>query len=145
MTITDDMTEHAMKAWKAVALGREPWAPEDAMRAALTAALAAQPVEPVALSDERIDAIADIVIKGMPDGARGWLSSWGYRQFARALLDDCRGHFRAEPQRVPLTQRQIDDAYIASDAEGWPDNFTAGARFAERAHGITLADTGETE
>ena len=53
MTITDDMIERAMRAWKAVALGREPWAPEDAMRAVLTAALSAQPQRaPLLLEDE---------------------------------------------------------------------------------------------
>lgn len=48
MTITDDMIERAMRAWKAVALGRQHWTPHDAMRAALTAALASQPAEAVA-------------------------------------------------------------------------------------------------
>lgn len=46
------------------------------------------------LSDERIDHIADIVIRGMPDGVRGFCISWGYRQFARALLEACDGYTR---------------------------------------------------
>lgn len=49
------------------------------------------------LTDERIDAIADIVTKGMPDGIRGFCRVWGWRQFARALLQDCAGYYRAEP------------------------------------------------
>lgn len=70
---------------------------------AVRAALAQQPaaLEPVALSDERIDAIADTIIKGMPDGVRGFCASWGYRQFARALLEDCRGHYRAALADAP--------------------------------------------
>ncbi len=47
------------------------------------------------LTDERIDAIADLVVKGMPDGIRGFTKQWGWRQFARALLNDCAGHCRA--------------------------------------------------
>lgn len=59
------------------------------------AELALQAADPVPLTDERIDFIADTIIKGMPDGARGFCASWGYRQFARALLDDCAHHYRA--------------------------------------------------
>lgn len=44
------------------------------------------------LTDERIDHIADLVIKGMPDGISGFCKSWGWRQFARAILSDCAGH-----------------------------------------------------
>lgn len=49
------------------------------------------------LTDERIDAIADIVTKGMPDGIMGFCRVWGWQQFARALLQDCAGYYRAEP------------------------------------------------
>ena len=34
------------------------------------------------MSDDQID----VVFNAMPDGAQGFLKSWGYRQFARALL-----------------------------------------------------------
>jgi hypothetical protein len=60
------------------------------------------PAQAAPMSDERIDAIADLVIKGMPDGLRGFMRTWGYQQFARALLDVCAGHYRAGPaQAVP--------------------------------------------
>lgn len=49
----------------------------------------------VPMSDERIDHIADLVVKGMPDGIQGFLKSWGWRQFARAILADCAGHYAA--------------------------------------------------
>lgn len=38
---------------------------------------------PLPLSDEQIDAIAD----GMPGGLGGFLKTWGWRQFARKILD----------------------------------------------------------
>lgn len=38
---------------------------------------------------DRIDRIADLVVKGMPEGLRGFQRTWGWRQFARALLDVC--------------------------------------------------------
>lgn len=44
---------------------------------------------PSPLTDERIDYIADVVVKGMPDGLQGFMKSWGWRQFARAILEDC--------------------------------------------------------
>lgn len=44
---------------------------------------------PAPLTDERIDYIADVVVKGMPDGIQGFMRSWGWRQFARAILEDC--------------------------------------------------------
>lgn len=55
---------------------------------------AAQPIE---MSDERIDHIAELVVKGMPEGIQGFMKSWGWRQFARALLADCAGHVAAQP------------------------------------------------
>lgn len=50
----------------------------------------------VSLTDERIDFIADKVVKGMPDGLRGFARTWGWQQFARALLEDCACHYRAK-------------------------------------------------
>ena len=76
---------------------------ENAARAAWRNMLAASPQPHSAkparqpLTDERIDAIADIVTKGMPDGIRGFCRVWGWQQFARALLQDCAGYYRAEP------------------------------------------------
>ena len=61
---------------------------------------------PAELSDERIDFIADTVVKGMPDGISGFLKSWGWRQFARAILQDCAGHCAASPQAAPAQPQQ---------------------------------------
>jgi hypothetical protein len=71
--------------------------------------------EPIELSDERIDAIADFVVKGMEDGLRGFLKSWGWRQFARAILADCRGHVAAasataQPEPVWIQPDHLDKA-----------------------------------
>lgn len=63
---TDDATEKAFQIWRQA-----------------RAALARRHAEPAMPSDEEIDA----VFNGMPDGLDGWLKTWGYRQFARAILD----------------------------------------------------------
>lgn len=42
---------------------------------------AARPTHPNGLSDAQIDAIAE----SMPDGVAGFLKTWGWRQFARAI------------------------------------------------------------
>jgi hypothetical protein len=57
-----------------------------------------EPPKGVQLTDERIDAIAETVIKGMPDGLNGFLKTWGWRQFARALLEDCAGYYREKKE-----------------------------------------------
>ena len=48
--------------------------------------------KPLPLSDEQIDAIAD----GMPGGLGGFLKTWGWRQFARKIID-----LRAPPTWEP--------------------------------------------
>jgi hypothetical protein len=53
----------------------------------LTAALSSVEAKPVAMTNERIDNIAGLVIKGMPDGLQGFMNVWGWQQFARALLE----------------------------------------------------------
>ncbi len=63
----------------------------EAGAAALEAKRAAMAVP---MDDGRIDAIADLIVKGMPDGIKGFCTTWGWRQFARALLDDCAGYYR---------------------------------------------------
>lgn len=182
MTITDDMIERAMKAWKAVALGREPWAPEDAMRAALTAALAAQPVEPpmsacphgvphrwpcdecdapqpqpagevtvtrrqdgsiaavtrtdaegrvlsVIAECQRKPAEAVAVVRLMERGGNAGLATVIHEiddPPRERLQPGTKLYAAPQPARVPLTQHQIDDGYIASNvganraAEGGP-------------------------
>lgn len=90
--------------------------------------------QPVALSDERINHIADLVLKGMPDGVLGFCAKWGYRQFARALLDDCAGHYaisavdKAERRAITSSdlmtrhliamQAAVIDAQLVSPEEG---------------------------
>lgn len=59
--------------YEAIAVGR---------RAEIEAALL-EPESSATLTDEQIDA----VFNQMPDGASGFLKTWGYRQFARSLLE----------------------------------------------------------
>jgi hypothetical protein len=60
---------------------------------------AAKP-SPILLTDQRVDHLADLVVKGMPEGIQGFCKVWGWRQFARALLADTAGHTWAPPPRV---------------------------------------------
>lgn len=41
------------------------------------------------LTDERIDDIAELVVKGMEGGIQGFCSYWGWKQFSQALLEVC--------------------------------------------------------
>lgn len=84
--------------------------------AALRAKHAAKP-EPVPLSDDRIDAIADLVIKGMPDGIGGFVRGWGWQHFARELLDVCAGHYRAPDQAASYAQGGADDPHLSARFE----------------------------
>lgn len=59
------------------------------------AALSAEQ-EHQALTDEQIDAIFDL----LPDGAQGFLKSWGYRQFARQLLSSAQARPSIDPDRL---------------------------------------------
>lgn len=74
------------------------------------------PAQAVPMSDERIDAIAELVIKGMPDGICGFMRTWGYQQFARALLEVCAGHYRA--QAVP-DEHAVRTGFRSYDGSGW--------------------------
>lgn len=47
----------------------------------------AQPAEPAAHGASLTDAQIDAVFEQMPEGAQGFLKSWGYRQFARQIAD----------------------------------------------------------
>lgn len=138
MTITDDMIERAMRAWKAVALGRQHWTPHDAMRAALTAALASQPAEPVA------------VVRLMERGGNAGLATVIHEiddPLRERLQPGTKLYAAPQPQRVPLTPAQV--SHIADEAGyGTRDpslraRFISGIRAAERAHGITPADLEE--
>jgi hypothetical protein len=59
---------------------------------------------PKTLTDEQIDRIADNCAKAMPDGIRGFCKTWGWRQFARELLDVCSGHERAAVPSEPVAK-----------------------------------------
>lgn len=61
--------------------------------AELIAAAAREPRE--RLTDQQIDMVADQIVLGMPDGLQGFLKTWGWVQFARALLEATGD--RAEP------------------------------------------------
>jgi hypothetical protein len=68
-------------------------------RAALVAHLEGAEQNP--LTDERIDHIAEITIKAMPDGIRGFMKVWGWQQFARNLAE-----IIATPTSAALTEEQ---------------------------------------
>ena len=73
-----------------------PMLARDAAKRAWQARAALDTSAPIALTEERIDEIADFVIRSLPDGIRGFCRTWGYQQFAKALLDDCAGHYRQQ-------------------------------------------------
>lgn len=84
------------------------------------------------LTDERIDYIADLVVKGMPDGIQGFLKSWGWRQFARAIIEDCSSVLPATPSSAhsTLTDEQFGHLTLAIDTfDELSDDFD------ERGHG----------
>lgn len=41
------------------------------------------------LGEDRIDKIADFTVRGMEDGIRGFMKTWGWQQFSRELLKAC--------------------------------------------------------
>lgn len=43
---------------------------------------------PADITDQEIDRIADLTIKAMPDGIRGFMKTWGWQQFARTLMEN---------------------------------------------------------
>lgn len=67
------------------------------LTAALEAASAQSGWRPEPLTDERIDRIADITVRGMENGLRGFMTVWGWQHFARNLLDAC-GQRVASPE-----------------------------------------------
>ena len=99
---------------------------------ALASAPAAQPSaqgEAVALTDEQIDRIAENCAKSMPDGIQGFCKTWGWRQFARELLDICRGHYRASAPAAPAQAdlRAALKSVLDMVARGVPDLATVQA------------------
>jgi hypothetical protein len=99
-----------------------------------------------ALTDERIDRIADLTVKGMPDGIRGFMKEWGWRQFARNLAEilatpPASSRVAAPtPQAVkvpPLTQEQANEVWRAwVRADNAPCDWLSLLRLTEAAHGI---------
>lgn len=78
--------------------------------------------KPKTLSPERIDAIAELVVKGMPNGILGFCGAWGWQTFARALLNDCAGYSPEHAVRQPLVLRGV--AHVAGD--GFKDDTRIG-------------------
>ena len=104
-------------------------------------AAATQPVE---LSDERIDYIADTIVRGMPDGIRGFCKTWGWRQFSRALLEACAGHY-ATPPAAPEPLLTAEGKPHAVYVEGFGYVDVRAVRAIERAHGIGATLAGAQE
>lgn len=46
------------------------------------------------------DAQIDEIFNAMPDGADGWLKSWGYQQFARAVADQATAKAQDEIAKI---------------------------------------------
>ena len=88
-SIDPDECEYAWSAWEAA------WMAATAQCATEIAALQKQIGEP--LTDERIDYIADITSRGMENGIRGFMTAWGWRQFARALIEACGNRAVSKP------------------------------------------------
>ena len=94
------------------------------------------------------------VPQGEPIGSGTVVADWlGLRNDQRvrvcwdgpplALDDKVYAHPFLQPPREPLSDEQIEAYWFDSDLQpqilGWVDVFCEGARFAERAHGITAA------
>lgn len=75
-------------------------------RAALSEEAPAADAQAKTLTDEQIDRIAENCAKGMPDGIQGFCKTWGWRQFARELLDVCAGYERAASRPLPAIESE---------------------------------------
>lgn len=96
-----DLFENAGRRWASASPQNAYRVKEerDELRAALVAHLEGAEQKP--LTDERIDHIAEITIKAMPDGIRGFMKVWGWQQFARNLAE-----IIATPTSAALTEEQ---------------------------------------
>ena len=110
------------------------------------------PVEPPRepLTDEQIDAACKTVPAAAYELMRGHEITLpvfrnALREIARAVLAAAQP--AVQPPHEPLTDEQIEAYWFDSDLQpqilGWVDVFHEGARFAERAHGITAAQEGK--
>ena len=89
-------------------------------RVAFMAGRASLPTgEPKTLTDEQIDRIAENCAKSMDGGIQGFCKTWGWRQFARELLDICAGYERTGDAGEPVAPMQL------SVIRKWPDGFEA--------------------
>ena len=84
-----------------------------------------QPCQP--LTNEQIDKIAE----GMPGGIDGFLKGWGWRQFARAVLEAA-----PLPARQPLTNERIDELPVECALVPDVPIYKTFARAVEAAHKI---------
>lgn len=95
---------HATKAdWAA-----DAWSMADAM---LHFRGSRAPTKLQELTEERIDFLAETTLKAMPGGLTAFCGTWGWRQFARALLADCAGHCyvpKPAPAAEPVNQQLLD-------------------------------------
>lgn len=57
------------------------------MISAELAARGAKPT-PAEISDSEIDRLAELTVKAMPSGIRGFMTVWGWQQFARTLIEN---------------------------------------------------------
>lgn len=87
------------------------------------AALTARDEVPAATewTDARIDHVADLVVKGMPDGLRGFCKVWGWQQFARALLDVVAPQVPPEPPQSAA--RWVETRLVSLE---WPVQMSLG-------------------
>ena len=67
------------------------------------------------LTDEQIDAIAN----GMPGGLDGFLKGWGWRQFARAVIDASGRDEEALRERHEFVLGMCRDAQEVAARRGW--------------------------
>ena len=66
------------------------------------------------MTDEQIDAIAG----AMPGGVDGFCKGWGYRQFARAVLDAADKDYKAQQERFEFAIAMCRDAQRRASCYG---------------------------
>lgn len=116
--------------------GAGPGAVYAAMLAAAPQAPAPQPAAWNALTDED----RERAMRSMPDMLGGFLKTWGWLHFAKAIEAICREkNLRVHPAPQPLTVEQIDDLCVQYLGNPGID-CEALCRAIERAHGITKGE-----
>lgn len=103
------------------------------------------------MTDERIDRIAELTVKGMPDGIQGFTKEWGWRQFARNLAEILSTTAAPQARSSALTEAQIEEGRRATFSTDNPfcpcerKTMLKAVRWAERKHGILAADSMEAK